>query len=287
MKLNTSKIFQIIYIVLTTIWIVIIFSNIEFKEDEYGTKEVIHPVVGFVSLIYFVLMGTVFYIKSKLLSFSSMWSYNQDHRLVAYVIVGLHMVKMEREDAKAQFSFLKITLKKRFNNETINEVIEEYLNLPLPVIEALNWLNKKGGERESLEVFDFLVDLAYYNEHVNRQEMGFLFQAGKILQLDANTIKSIFGIREQQRRKREEQKRENTRQTIRKGKNYYKNKYLRVLGLSSDSDFEAVRKAYRKLARELHPDRFVRKSNEEQQAAHERFTEINIAHEKLKELMES
>lgn len=35
------------------------------------------------------------------------------------------------------------------------------------------------------------------------------------------------------------------------------------------------------MVRRFHPDRFVRMSKEEQEMAHERFTEINLAYEYL------
>ena len=278
---------NIAVLIVTSVWLFFVFTETEPAINVDGSKEQNNTYIGPATIFFFIFMGFIFYLRNKYLHFSSYWRYNEDNRLVAYIILGLHMIRMEREDSRSQVQFLRMTLSKRFKNEYFNEIIKDYWKEIADSQAVLNWLAMHGSKEEAIEIFDFLVDLAYYNNHVNRNEMSFLIQVGAYLNIDKNTVKSILSIREQQRRKREEQKRENTRQTIRKGKNYHKNKYLRILGLSSDSDFEAVRKAYRKLARELHPDRFVRKSNKEQQAAHERFTEINIAHEKLKELIES
>jgi hypothetical protein len=283
-KNEVTKRIKLVGIFFAAIWLFIILNSIEMPKDN-DSVEKINPIAGIATLFFFFAMGALFYIRSKFVEFSSYWKYNTDNRLVAYVILGLYMIKMEREDSKSQFRFLKIILNKRFKSNQLDEVIKDNLNAPLPITEVLNWFKKKGGEKEAIEILDFLADLAFYNDNVNRREMSFLMHCGVTLGVDSQTVKSIFSIREQQRRKREEQKRKNTQTTQHKGKNYYKNKYLSVLGLSGNSSFDEVKKAYRQLARKLHPDRFNRKSEEEQQAAHERFTEINLAYDKLKQIM--
>lgn len=254
-------------------------------ENELGNTEKVDSLVGVITIIFFFLMGGLFYLRSKLVYFSSYWRYTSDNILVGYVILGLFMIRMEREDYQSQLKFLKLTLNKRFKNEHLDDIAKDYWKVNSDVSQVLNWFARYGNNIEAIEVFDFLVDLAYYNDNLNRRELSFLMKSGEYLGIDQNTIKSIVGIREQQRRRREEEKRENVRQKIRKGKNYYRNKNLNVLGLNGNANFDDVKKTYRSLARTLHPDRFMRKSEGEQQAAHERFTEINLAYEKLKEMI--
>ncbi len=57
--------------------------------------------------------------------------------------------------------------------------------------------------------------------------------------------------------------------------------YYRVLGLTSSASDEEVRKTYRKLAMKWHPDRFSTSSAAEQEAASEKFKEINEAYEAI------
>jgi DnaJ-domain-containing protein 1 len=57
----------------------------------------------------------------------------------------------------------------------------------------------------------------------------------------------------------------------------------RCLGLPTDADPRAIKKRYRHLVREIHPDRLQRASDEVQALANERLARINQAHELIQE----
>ncbi len=61
-----------------------------------------------------------------------------------------------------------------------------------------------------------------------------------------------------------------------KGKDLYE-----ILGVSKTASDEDIKKAYRKLAITLHPDRFANATDAEKKAAEEKFKEINKAYEVL------
>jgi DnaJ-domain-containing protein 1 len=65
-----------------------------------------------------------------------------------------------------------------------------------------------------------------------------------------------------------------------KGKEYY----YSVLGVSSNATDVEVKKAYRKLAMECHPDRYANSSEEVRKRANKKFCEVNKAYEAVKEL---
>lgn len=60
--------------------------------------------------------------------------------------------------------------------------------------------------------------------------------------------------------------------------------YYSVLGVSSKATDAEVKKAYRKLAMECHPDHYANSSEEVRKHANERFREVNKAYEAVKEL---
>ncbi len=62
------------------------------------------------------------------------------------------------------------------------------------------------------------------------------------------------------------------------------NHWYSVLGIASDASDLEVKKAYRKLAMECHPDHYANSSEEVRKHANERFREVNRAYEAVKEL---
>lgn len=54
-----------------------------------------------------------------------------------------------------------------------------------------------------------------------------------------------------------------------------------ALGVGRDADAAAIDRAYRRLARELHPDRYTGRPPEEVRAASDRFIEVTRAHDVL------
>jgi molecular chaperone DnaJ len=59
-------------------------------------------------------------------------------------------------------------------------------------------------------------------------------------------------------------------------KDFLEKDYYKTLGVPKDADADAVKKAYRKLARQFHPD-----ANRGDTAAEERFKEISEAYDVL------
>ena len=60
--------------------------------------------------------------------------------------------------------------------------------------------------------------------------------------------------------------------------------YYSVLGVSTNATDAEVKKAYRKLAMECHPDRFANSGEEIRNRANDKFREVNRAYEAVKEL---
>ena len=60
-----------------------------------------------------------------------------------------------------------------------------------------------------------------------------------------------------------------------------KSKYYTILGVSKNASQDEIRKAYHKLAKEHHPDRFVNSSDSEKKYHENKMKEINDAYENL------
>lgn len=60
-----------------------------------------------------------------------------------------------------------------------------------------------------------------------------------------------------------------------------KRDYYEVLGVSKNATPEELKKAYRKLALEHHPDRVAKLGDDVRRAAEKKFQEINAAKERI------
>ena len=61
-----------------------------------------------------------------------------------------------------------------------------------------------------------------------------------------------------------------------------RSRYYRILGLKDGASQEEIKKAYRQLAKEHHPDKFVNASDSEKKYHEDKMKEINEAYENLK-----
>ena len=117
----------------------------------------------------------------------------------------------------------------------------------------------------------------YYGEFNSREEAEEFFRTffgGGFGQSSANTAGSTYGGYSNQNGSGGYQRTTNTHTTD-------KSKYYSILGVSRGASQDEIKKAYRKLAKEHHPDRFVNSSDSEKKYHENKMKEINDAYENL------
>jgi DnaJ like chaperone protein len=236
-------------------------------------------IYAFYNLVSAILM--VFGIEKK----SRLGRATEHNKILAFQAIGTHMVLLDKAELNTQIAYLVQYLKRIFPRQQFNrnDLIAAYQDIKFNE-SMLKWIKTNLNETEKLILVEFLIDLAFHNHDFTRRELAFINHVGNFIGLNKEDVQSILRIRYEQRNRTNEQRRQQSEQ--RPSKKSVKVRALQVLGLpASTSDLEEVRKAYRSLARKHHPDRFANSSKEEQQLAHERFTEITNAHDTLRELM--
>lgn len=204
-----------------------------------------------------------------------------------YAILGCHMVYSEVDNLGQQVIYLDNYLRRLFPNSEhydrseLSNLRRVYYDVDL----AANWCGMVLKEEQKIQLLDFLIDLGFHNSSLNKRETQLVYLVGQALGFQNNEISALLNIRfshyEKQRGSRSSEQKS---QVNRPSSDHQKLKALKILGLPTKTkDLEEVRKAYRNLARKHHPDRYHNASEEEQKLAHERFTEINWAHDFLRE----
>lgn len=256
----------------------------EVKEE---TNENFDITVPLVMILAVVLIVTVLII-AKQPPFGKYARYTVENKVKALFILGLRMMHFDRDDLRQQVRYLFNYVQRRFpqyNGASLRKTYALFAQNYVDENIVLTWFLKNATEEDCLQLLDFLADLAYQNHRATKNELRFLYLVARKLNIDLATVRSVISVREkysQQRNFNERATNSVSSEVLRKQKI---KQNLHVLGLSFTKNFDDVRKAYRKLARIMHPDRFHNASPEELKMANERFSSINVAYEELEKLL--
>lgn len=249
-------------------------------------------VVIIIALTYNVIKTTVLLLLEPLGMgmFSKYFKHNDENTRYAFAILGAHVVRADLDQLREQFLYMDGILRGLFPKIKPIER-QEYLNLTkvYPDFDKpAEWCAMKLTEPRQIQLLDYLIDLAFHNPVLSRREMKLIYHIGKILGFPESEIGSMINIRHLRYEKAREHEQNRGDSNRSSSAHHKKMKALKVLGLPPPTtDFSEVRKSFRNLARKHHPDRFEQSSAEAQKMAHERFIEINLAHDYLKEVMEN
>ena len=111
---------------------------------------------------------------------------------------------------------------------------------------------------ERMQLLNFLVMIAQADGNVVNEELFALREVAQWMQLSASEVDQMLNL----------------------GHDDLESAY-KVLGVSPDASDDELRKAYRKLALEHHPDRVAKLGDDVRKAAEKKFQEINAAKERI------
>lgn len=247
---------------------------IDNKNDKDDFKPLFVIVFAIIALLFY-FYREVYHTPQKYIRFLP---FNTRNKLRAHVILGVRMIKLDRTSIKGQVNYLISFNKRLFPSKDVRYEYKKFVRGELYIDRILKWFNKHADEEDKIDLLDYLADLAYYGHRASAREINMLRHVANKLYIDGDVLGSILGIREERfdrKQKRNHSYNNKRKSTIKSA--------LRILGLEKVENENAVKKAYRKMAKKFHPDRFQMKSEEEKKMAHERFIEINKAYDLLME----
>ena len=157
---------------------------------------------------------------------------------------------------------VKTFLIRNFGIEATREamqMIKELSTRDIPVDDVCQQIRFQMPEASKVQLLYFLFGIAKADGTVSTAEIGLLENISNRLGIDHVTFMSVKSM-------------------------YYDDieSAYQVLGIDSSASNEEIKKAYRKIAMENHPDKVGHLGEDIRKAAEEKFSRINVAYEKIK-----
>jgi DnaJ-domain-containing protein 1 len=204
------------------------------------------------------------------------------NKLRAYIYTGLELMRKDRGDLRNQQNLFLTLLCLRFQTHDRHAITKMYLKIMrhfnhVDLESVYAWFNKYGTADEKENLIHSLSSLAYHNDHVSTAEFKYLYTTSERIGLGIEQVRSIIATHQA----RLEAKLNQASQTTRTSSDTKRRQKIHLLGLAGKPTQEAIKKAYRDLAKKYHPDRFHNSSNDDKEQAHERFIAIKNAYDYL------
>ncbi len=182
--------------------------------------------------------------------------------MVSLLVLSAAVMKVDGRITKAELDFVKKFLLKSFGEEAATDAVRmlrDILKQEIPVRDVSRQIGANLDYSSRLQLLHYLFGISSADGQTHRHEVDMIHviatQMG-VTDHDFNSIKSMF----------------------------YNDTHIAysILGLEPNATNDEIKKAYRKMAVEYHPDKVSYLGDEVQTAAKEKFQKINQAYENLK-----
>ncbi len=200
-----------------------------------------------------------------------------DPLLEAYISLGALMIRKDITSYSEKILYLNSYFSKNFpkSHYDFGRSFTESLKNPIRPRALSYWLLRKQPHRsQRLQIMYFLAGLATVDGSMNKREIDLLKDMNVLLELSPKDFDSIIAMYTQKRERTRPASDSKPRQSA-------VQLACQILGVSEFASMDEIKKAYRKLVKLHHPDRFATESTEQQEIAEQRFLEIQKAYEVL------
>lgn len=172
------------------------------------------------------------------------------------------VLKADNKITRTELNYVKVFLKQNFGEEATLEALQMIKTLSaqeIPLAQVCHQIRYNMDSPSRTQLLYLLFGIAKSDGNVCDQEVRVLQHIASLLGIDPTTFTSV--------------------------KSMYcddLDSAYKTIGADSSASEEEIKKAYRKMARENHPDKVGHLGEDIRKAAEEKFTMINLAYEKIK-----
>lgn len=182
--------------------------------------------------------------------------------MFSLTVLATAMMKADGRIMRSELDFVKEFLKRNFGVEATVEamnMIKELSKQEIPLADVCNQIRYNMDVASRTQLLYFLFGIAKADGSVSDAEIRLLENISDMMGIGRATFTSVKSM-------------------------YYDDlgSAYQILEITSSATDEEVKKAYRKMAIENHPDKVGHLGEDIRKAAEEKFTQINVAYEKIK-----
>jgi DnaJ-domain-containing protein 1 len=157
------------------------------------------------------------------------------------------------------------------------------MKYPIITSTVCDWFNKHvERDEERAQVIYFITGLALIRGSLSEKEHQLLKQITLELNLSLETLRRILAVHISSKANEKTTTNESRRRSRKEnGPRADRLVYCSILGVKETDDQQTIKKSYRMLAKQQHPDMFANASEGQKKMAEEKFKEIQRAYEYL------
>lgn len=190
--------------------------------------------------------------------------------LLSMLVLAAYIIRADGKIMHSEMEYVRNMLRQNFGdvaaqqgNEILMKLFDEERRLGTQsfrqkIRESCQDIASHVDYSGRLQLLNFLVMIAQADGQVANEEKAALKEVAQWMQMSADEVDSMLGL----------------------GKDDLESAY-KVLGVSPDATDDELKKAYRRLALEHHPDRVAKLGEDVRKAAEKKFQEINAAKDRI------
>jgi DnaJ like chaperone protein len=189
--------------------------------------------------------------------------YTRDAFTQALLVLTAAVLKADGRVVKAELNYVKTFFKRQFGVDATKEnllILRELLKQDISIRQVSLQIAQAMPHPQRLQLMHYLHGICMADNRLHPMEEQILRQIAMYMRISSRDLNSLLNM----------------------GRTDQSYNPYKVLGIEKNASPEAIKKAYRAMARKYHPDKVNDLGEQHKKAAEEKFKEVQRAYETIK-----